>query len=214
MLVSLGRRDMSGNPMLGCPHMAEWLPKFDALGVKNGLVKTNFDIQQAYGLAVASAGTHSAGTCLDFRTRGYSYDWVKSVSKLGLASGMVMFPRGDAGGHIWDSSFIGNPHIHGVLMCPCNPNPAAYQIDSARNGHNGLGDGTRGSYPFAPVPHVDYKSIVKDDDMPLSDQDIQKIVDAVVPKTVETVFNASVNRSGLTLGLVTQKLAQFLGMSK
>lgn len=123
-----------------CPCLAEWLPYYERMLLKAGVIKKNIDVAQLIGGASASAGTH---------TRGGAYDiWQRSSKAIEIAREM--------GAAAWARGRPFAPHQHGVLRgCPHN-GPARYQVVALdKYDGNGLGAGGRGGRDNGPAKHSD-----------------------------------------------------------
>lgn len=114
-----------------CVCLAKWLPVFEQMLLREGVIKASIDIAQLTGGASASAGTHSEGGAFDV--------WQRDPVTVRIARqmGAWAWARTKAQGF--------DPHLHGVLVgCPHNT-PARYQITAGQAGFNGLGHLGRGA---------------------------------------------------------------------
>lgn len=131
--------DFRGFP--ACPCQAEWLPVFERVAQRRGLIPGAIHLFQLIGGAVKSGGTHVAGGADDML----------------YAPGLVALSREMGADATWHRPFNwdgdgGSEHIHRVLRgCPHN-GPARYQLDAVDDGFNGLGLGGRGGLDDGPRP--------------------------------------------------------------
>lgn len=160
---------------VACDCLIAWLPVYERKLIEAGAIKKNIDIAQLTGGAAASAGTHSQGGAYDI--------WQSSWKALEIADemGAVSWGRTRKQGFA--------PHQHGILRgCPHN-GPARYQITAADAGYNGLGYAGRGGRDDGPKPRSKrtWKQGIEwaEEDMPLSDSDINKIVKALKAELFE-----------------------------
>ena len=144
-----------------------------------GVIRESIDIAQLIGGAQASGGTHTAGGAFDV----WQHDPV--TQEIGREMGAATWNR--VAPH-WS----GSKHSHGVLNgCPHNW-PARYQIDALADGYSGLGKGGRGSRDYGPGPRqlrtwregIAWANKQLEDDMPLTDEDLDKIAYRVWAKEI------------------------------
>ena len=153
-----------------CDCTARWLPVFEAMAQHRGIITGPVWLLQLRGSNPASAGTHSGGGAIDFGY--YSGD---------LARDLVELAREMGADATWYRPWEGNHHVHGVLRgCPLNGG-ARYQIDAVDDGFNGLGENGRDGLDDGPRP-LFYRTFEQGIqwaegqlDMPLSDDDVQRI---------------------------------------
>lgn len=124
-----------------CTCLAEWLPVFEQELLRRGVIKSNIDIYQLIGGAVASGGTHAAGGAFDVAQGDATT--IKVARQMGADATWRRKYNWDGRG--------GMAHTHGVLRgCPHN-GPARYQITSTNygvdHGHNGLANGAKDDGP-------------------------------------------------------------------
>jgi hypothetical protein len=119
-----------------CTCLAQWLPAYEQVLLRRGVVKESIDIYQLIGGAKASAGTHSTGGAYDIAQ--VSAEAIRVAREMGAAAWHR--PRN------WDGKG-GIAHQHGVLNgCPHN-GPARYQITAYQAGKNGLAGGGKDTGP-------------------------------------------------------------------
>lgn len=140
-LVSLGSfTEVDGEPALGCPHMAAWLPWYILLVELRTGVDLRKRLIQAAGDGAKSALTHLDGTALDWRTRGLSMDTINEIVRLAREAGA----RGT-----WyrtGPKWVNNQHVHSVVDCPCTSR-ADYQLRAADRGRDGLAGNGPDNHP-------------------------------------------------------------------
>lgn len=100
-------------------------------------------IIQARGGAVASAGTHIDGACVDVRVWGLTKAQRRRIVLLARECG---FPAS------WDRAWSGNEHLHLGADIPGVWTRASYQVAAVKSGFNGLGSGGRGGRDDGPKP--------------------------------------------------------------
>lgn len=121
-----------------CVCLAEWIPVFEKVLIKDKVINKNVDIAQLTGNAGASAGTHSKGGAADF------WDLVKSIWRFLVIARQM---GADATWHRTPKQGFNPPHFHLVLRgCPHN-SPARYQITEVDNNQNGLVGSARDDGP-------------------------------------------------------------------
>lgn len=120
-----------------CECLAAWLPVYEAVLLRRGVIKRNIDIAQLNGNAAKSAGTHKGGAADVWQTQ-------REAVQVAREMGAAAWARTRAQGF--------DPHIHLVLNgCPHNA-AARYQIDALAQGYNGLGRGGKGGKDDGPAP--------------------------------------------------------------
>lgn len=141
-IVELDSPLVGGGTAYGCTHMAVWWSLFRRLAAARGYAP---GIEQAYGDAANSAGTHLSGTALDLTTAD------AGLALLAREAGApAAWPRGAA----WGQPYWGD-HLHLVIDCPDNTTAAArYQIDAVKAGYDGLGAGGHGGADYIAAPTV------------------------------------------------------------
>jgi len=123
-----------------CSCLAKWLPAYEAVLLRRGLIRVSLDVYQLTGKAKASAGTHAGGGAFDL---GQFSDAQMAVARQMGA---------DATWHRRKAQGFDVDHAHGVLRgCPHN-GPARYQITAVDLGYNGLGTAGRGGRDDGPRP--------------------------------------------------------------
>jgi hypothetical protein len=122
-----------------CTCLASWLPVYEAVLLRRGVIKKSLDIYQLIGTAPASAGTHKGG----------AYD-IAQVSTAAVRNAREM---GSAAWHRTPAQGFRPEHHHGVLKgCPHVAPIAANQITALAAGYNGLGHLGRGGKDDGPAP--------------------------------------------------------------
>lgn len=125
--------------------------------------------------AAQSAGYHDQGGCLDLRTWNLTQNQVAAVIRECRALGAPAWAR--------DKRHGMDPHIH-LVVGGDEPMSfgARWQIEEYAAGRDGLA--SRGSdYHPRPSPLVTTYRPSKEDDMPLTDQEIQRIAKAAAQET-------------------------------
>jgi hypothetical protein len=161
-----------------CSCLAAWLPLFDQVATAKEFIDgPNAKILQLTGSNPASAGTHAEGGAFDL---GY-YSGTQARNLVWLARQM----GADA---TWYRAWDNNHHVHGVLRGCAHNDPAQYQIDAVDDGYNGLGYMGQDGPDDGPKP-LTYRTYTQgmdwaegqlgDDDMPLTDDDLNKIASKV-----------------------------------
>jgi hypothetical protein len=157
--------------------VASWLPLFDQVATAKGFIDgPNAKILQLTGSNPASAGTHAEGGAFDLGY--YSGDQARDLVWLARMMGA------DA---TWYRAWDNNHHVHGVLRGDAHNDPAQYQIDAVDDGYNGLGymgqdgpdDGPRPLTYRTYTQGMDWAREQIEDDMPLTDDDLNKIASKV-----------------------------------
>lgn len=160
-------------------------------------------IIQAYGDAAASAGTHgSPAAAVDIRI------WNLSES---LQKKLVLLLRECGWAATWrrvGSSWKNNEHIHAATDIG-EWTPARYQVTAVKAGYNGLGSAGRGGKDEEARPSqwrtakegiAWIPTQVKEEDMPLNEQDLAKIAAAVWAAG----FGSAEETAGKRLALASQ----------
>lgn len=143
--VLLVDRTPNGAPVYSCSCGKTWLQFVNALGVKQGIIKTKFDIWQGgyrNNKTAASAGTHNGGGVFDFAQND------SSTLKLMRMGGSACWYRNPA-----TTRLSGENHCV-LIGCPHHPS-ADYQITAYKAGYDGLGDGYKHPDPYwrpSPIP--------------------------------------------------------------
>lgn len=128
-----------GHPACRC--LAKWLPVYERMLLKAGIILHNIDIYQLIGGYSGSAGTHLPGGAYDIAQ--YSPKAVEIARQMG-AMAHARLPG-------WDGA-NGIGHQHAVLIgCPHNGG-GRYQVAAGMDGYNGLGAGGRAGRIVGFVP--------------------------------------------------------------
>jgi hypothetical protein len=150
------------------------------VGIDSALLEV---VQGSYnpGGVEASGTTHADGGTYDLRLRGISDDEAEALCVQLRRMGACAWPR------IPRYGWLKGRHIHAVdRFEPDLSRSARWQVAEYDAGRNALsGDSSAPD----PLPHPEQtKYEYQEDDVALSDEDIQKIVDAVVPVVVDQVW--------------------------
>lgn len=128
-------KDVNGRNWTVCSCLKAWLPVYQAELIRLGELKYGLDMFQTIGFAAASAGTHGSGGAWD--------DNQTSDKALQIARemGAAKWKRTKAQG--FDIT-----HGHGVLNgCPHAAPLAKAQVESYKNGRNGLANNGKDDGP-------------------------------------------------------------------
>lgn len=112
-----------------CVCVAEWIPWFEKVLIKRGVIVRNVDIAQLTGGAPASGGTHTRGGAMDFWAIVKKWWMFLIVARqMGADASWLRLA--------WQGPW--SKHYHCVLRgCPHN-GPARYQITEVDNNQDGL----------------------------------------------------------------------------
>lgn len=169
--------DTSGRPIFMTAFMADWWEAVvRELGFRPTIVQGAWMVR-AGGGATESAGYHDGGGCLDIRTWDRTQTQVEAIIRATRWTGAGSWVRDKTprrGGM--------DPHIHLVLGSDDGlSGGAAWQWLNYINGGDGLSSGGRDYHP-RPNPLV---TEPPEDDMPLTDEDVQRVARAVRAELAE-----------------------------
>lgn len=202
-LVRVGT-DTNNRPALLAPVAAHWWRLFAHLvWVTMGL---RLEIIQAKGNYVGSGETHADGYAIDLRTWRFTRAQTLAIVALARALGASA---------TWYRLDVGSgPHIHLVIDMGSMLTASSYQTRAVRAGYNGLGYLGRKAKDPHPAParwltaeagilEMKHRLDQLEKDMPLTDDEINRIADAAAKKVWLMTATANGKKDAIIQHLAT-----------
>lgn len=183
---------------IACIEHAEQLVRHSAPNTAHDFIVTQGSYQST---VAASAGTHDKGGAVDLRWCGH-FVCLHALRRAGMAA----WHRTPAQGP-WPD------HVHAVVIGhPLLADSAHRQVIAYLNGRNGLkNDGADDGPRLDPIPRPVWP-YPQEDDMPLSNDDIDRIAAAVAKTTPAAVLAAEIADDGRTVKKALRQASKVVGL--